>query len=205
KGHGGIYSDLAAVNRRDWEKQVSEEICLLSGEYEKLFVIGHSTGAMLAVRCTTGSTAAAGVVSISTPVFIVDKALYDWGLDRRIRDLSRIFPYIRTNSGSFFYHYQGRKISRSLYARMSVSGINQIMLLSKETLKGISSFDRPILMIHARDDKTADFRGTELMFEQIGASGKEKFLTEKGNHMLILNDGRDAVFEKIAEFISRVK
>jgi len=203
-GHNQKPSALGSVSWHDWDNQIKSELHeLKKAGVNKCVVIGFSMGGLLALRAGRDEIVT-GVVLINPCVFVFDKHFYDLPLETLIKASSLFVPYMFRKSDLSFY-YKRKKHKRIVYHEIPLTGVYQLMIMTDSTKEILKEFDRPILIIHAEDDKTVDPFSSEYIFSSVKSSQKYQFILQSGGHLIVLNDQRDEVFKQIVSFIENLK
>ncbi len=204
RGHNQNPSALGSVNWHDWDNQIKSELNELKRlGFSRYILIGFSMGGLLAIRAGLDEMVT-GVVLINPCVFIFDKHFYDLPLEPLIKASSFFVPYLFRKSDLSF-SYRNQKYRRIVYHEIPLTGVYQLMIMTDSTRAILKEFDRPILIIHAEDDKTVDPFSSEYIFSSVKSSRKSQFILPSGGHLIVLNDRRDEVFEKTFSFIENLK
>lgn len=203
RGHNQKPSALVSVNWHDWDNQIKSELHeLKTAGFNKYIVIGFSMGGLLALRAGLDEMVT-GVVLINPCVFVFDKHFYNLPLEPLIKASSVFVPYLFRKSDLSFY-YKNQKHKRIVYHEIPLMGVYQLMIMTDSTRAILQEFDRPILIIHADDDKTVDPFSSEYIFLSVKSSQKSQFILPSGGHLIVLNDRRDEVFEQTLSFIENL-
>lgn len=204
RGHNQNPSALGSVNWHDWDNQIRSELNELKRlGFSRYILIGFSMGGLLAIRAGLDEMVT-GVVLINPCVFIFDKHFYDLPLEPLIKASSFFVPYLFRKSDLSF-SYRNQKYRRIVYHEIPLTGVYQLMIMTDSTRAILKEFDRPILIIHAEDDKTVDPFSSEYIFSSVKSSQKSQFILPSGGHLIVLNDRRNEVFEKTFSFIENLK
>lgn len=200
KGHNQRPKDLKDVKWKEWEKQLNFELQrLIEQKYENIYVIGFSMGGLLALRVSTNKQIK-GIVAISPSLYIFSKKFYLFPLTAIVKSISCFIPYmLRRTDLNFIYNAQQNR--RIIYDEIPLATIHQVLLLADSTASTLKNLRTPLLVIQAKDDKTVDFLSSKTIHASVKSINKDYFELPTGGHLIILNDQRDAVFEKIRQFI----
>ena len=80
----------------------------------------------------------------------------------------------------------------------------KMMLDVVEQMKGcIDHVQAPILIMHSRNDHTAAPESADYIYEHVASREKEQVWFTESGHLLPLEADKDAVKEKVAEFLER--
>lgn len=160
-------------------------------------------GGLLAIRAGLDERVT-GVALINPCVFVFNKHFYDLPLEPLIKASSFFVPYLFRKSDLSFC-YKNQKHKRIVYHEIPLTAVYQLMVMTDSTKAILKDFDCPILIIYAEDDKTVDPFSSKYIFSSVKSSRKYQFVVPTGGHLIVLNDRRDEVFEKIFSFIENLK
>lgn len=204
RGHNQRPLELSVVTWEQWDNQIKAELKdLKSRGFTDLFVIGFSMGGLLALRAGLDSSVS-GVVLINPCVFVFDRDFYHLPLKPMIKASSFLVPYLFRKSELSFY-YQHHKYKRVVYHQIPLTSVYQLMMLTDSTTAILTKFNRPILIIHAEDDKTVDPYSSKYIYASVKSALKFQHILPSGGHLIVLNDRRDEVFTEISSFIKNLK
>lgn len=99
-GHGGSVADFGRVRRGAWQAHVEAALRALRARHEQVYVVAHSLGTLLALRCVIADpTLADGLLLIAVPLHI------------RVKPRSFVANILKgvgiTESGETLQHYYG--------------------------------------------------------------------------------------------------
>jgi len=193
-GHGTTPEDLAAKTRKDWLDAVDDGLAILGDCVEEIAVIGHSMGGLCALSAALDARVTK-VVTLAAPIYIhplrgIDElpprnACADLYIPKMRRRLPDVEPIVNKN-----------------YNKMPLLGVHEILALIEEVKDLLPKIVKPILIVHGRNDHTADTRSVEYICEHIASRRKEIFLPEDMGHLLPILPGREIIFSRIEKFLS---
>jgi esterase/lipase len=159
-GHGTIPGGLLNVDYHDWLQTVRYGIATLSKEVDKIFLVGFSTGAVLALHyALQGEKPIAGMVFVA-PAFKINSSL-DFILNWH-RIISWAWPrakWMEIREENNYIDYQS----------CAFNGGHQLYLLLQELKKthDIRSLTCPVFFILTQDDATVASEASMNYFEQL--------------------------------------
>ncbi len=202
-GHNENPLQLKDIKWETWEHQVYSEIEFLHQHgYKNIFVIGFSLGGLLALR-TSFIPQVDGIIAISPCLFIYNKAFYVAQLQSFMKIFAFCVQFIPRRADRFF-PYKGQINRRVIYEEISLDAVYQVLVLADSTEAILSKIKKPLLLIHAKDDKTVDPVSSILISQQVIAPIKKLEILPHGGHLIVLNDARDRVFDLIFSFVSHI-
>jgi carboxylesterase len=194
EGHGTNLSDFESKTWSDWYQGVKHKYNLVKSKTEKLYVLGISSGALLALKLAEQENVD-GVVAIAAPLY-----LKDW----KINLLPIISLYQR-------YHHFGVDKTQigHVYENIPTETLSQFRNLVWATINGLQYITEPTMIIQSTKDQLVQLKSAEYAFNKINAT-KEKLLMTDVNHAVIRayenepasdHEERQKVFNEIYNFI----
>jgi len=194
-GHGTSEADLIRTTRDDWFNSVLDGFSILSGCCSKISIIGHSMGGILALKAALLlNEKIFRLITLAAPIFINE-------------ELGLKFLPEREKCFDLSVHKARRKLknipaaANRVYRKMPFISIHELVDLIEDVKANLSKIDRPILIIHGREDKTANFGSANYIYENIKSPNKTVMLIEHAGHLLPLVDERESVFEMASDFL----
>ena len=209
-GHGDKVQEIYTVKYTDWLDFAYKKLEELNAKYDDVFVSGLCLGAVLAIAVGIKyPDKIKGVVSLSTTLYLDGwrlpwyKILIPVGLSTLIR---------------FYYNYpecephgikneRTRSIVKKLLAKGDVgmndfpmTGIYELVRLSKVVRKNLNKFSIPILLIHSKEDDLTSVKSAEVVYNNISSTDKEKIILKDSYHMVLYDNEKEFVFNKALEF-----
>jgi len=138
--------------------------------------------------CSTSRTKVDGLVSISSPIWLQEKkANYAFLLKHFIK-----------------YSQRGKRPKYDFpswrYEQVSLKNIADLVNLIKVCKRVLSKVDVPALVVQGEEDHTVEPRSARYIFNGLGSSDKELFITG-GEHMLLLTPGQKDICIRVCDFI----
>lgn len=188
-GHGTSAAELEATTWLDWYASANDSLAVLKGRTDKVYIIGMSTGANLAVLLAAQNDVD-GIVLIATPI-----KFRDWRAPFA-RWYGLAMPYTdHTQYGGDVGHYYEVTPSKS------VAELNDMI---SEVENALPAVDSPALILQSLHDQTVDPVSATYVFDRLGSRDKEWKLYGNASHVLLQNPDADRlVFPSIADFIER--
>ena len=194
EGHGTNEKDLSRKNAGDWFNSVLDGYAILKNFCDKIFVVGHSMGALLTLKLSTVKPVDK-IITLSPPIFISD--------DFHIETLPP-----RSECEGLFIVKPRKKLKNvppavnKTYKKFPLVCVHEFLTLVEEVKKLLPEIKTPLLIMHAENDHTAKFESAEFLLNAVASKPVQLVKVSNGGHLIPLTDGRDFIFEKILEFIS---
>ena len=193
-GHGTNEKDLIKTSQENWFNTVLDGWEILNGFCEKIFVVGHSMGALLALKLST-CRKVEKIVTIAAPIF-VDESLGAENLPPRefcgnnyvlrpCRRLKNVPP-----------------AANQIYRRMPLISVHELFNLISDAKKFLQKIQTPLMIFHAKDDHTAQPKSSDFIFQNVNSKIVRQKFFETGGHLLPLTENREILFAEIENFIS---
>ena len=190
-GHGTTVEDMAETKWPHWYSTVEDAYHILKSICSRVVVIGLSMGGLLALKLGT-EYQVDKIVSLSTPIFIVDKRL----------DLLPVYKMFRK------FVPKKRKKYMDVAPKYTVSygftpprSLSSLLNLIQHVDALLPSILVPMLIIQGRHDHTVQARSAEYIYERVGTKEKKLIWLDKSGHIVTIDIERDKVFRYIADFI----
>jgi carboxylesterase len=214
-GHCQSVDALKRSVWQDWYNFALETYDELKKNYDKVYVSGLCLGAVLAVGVAQERSDVAGVIAVSTTLF-----LDGWSLPW----FKFLFPLGLYTVLKFFYTFPEsepygikNEMVRKKIVKMLVANDGALdsfpMLCILELLK-ISKFIRkkermkkvtvPILLFHSLEDDLTSIKSAECVYNNISSESKTLIKLDNSYHLITLDNDKNVLAEKTIEFIKNI-
>ena len=195
-GHGTTVSQCNRVRYTDWLEQIKQDMAILSSQSEKIFVLGCSMGAVLALYAASVFPVKACIVGST-----VLKFKNQFTIDYINRFICKIFK-IRKKKDHIDKQKRQNKIKFYGYQEYPLIALNEFRKLNKLIKKKLKNVTCPTLVIHSNNDRLSLLENMDLVFDNIKSTKKKKMLVENAHHNLFdENNDQDVIFQKILKFL----
>ena len=196
-GHGSHWADLEKTSYFDWWKTIDDEVKQAMGKYDRIFLIGYSFGANLALDMAARYPQyITGVVSLGISVFL-----------RREFLVKLCLPFFHF----FMKRYRKFYISKERQPAYEDSGAYAIVptkslydfyyFINHYTRKELGKVKTPVLVIHSRDDAVTHPMSSQFVYDRLGTQRKELVYLDDVNHNPISSERRNLIFGRINRFV----
>ena len=202
-GHGTVPEDLKTKTWQDWYKSVSRSITIASLQYKKVYIVGFSTGGLLALLSTKKQYKEfVSLVCINAALHLNDlriktllPAISFWN------DIVKVF-----NENKYAKEYidnfpENPQIN---YNKHYVSSIEQLSLLMDKIKKNLHKIKKPILIIQGKDDPVVNPSSAHEIYEKIESRFKKLKMINSSKHVIV-NENTDGLYDYIFSFINEGK
>ena len=206
KGHGGPSPEkLRGVTWCDWMKDAEAAFLELASEVERVIVVGHSMGGLLALNLAAkyqDRQLAAAVVA--APAFRLVSML---GPGRPLHFLAPLLQNFVRNWDLRVAYSDADEASRSVhYPWAPTDAIISFFDLISFTRTRLHDIRCPVLILHGRAEQTVAPESAKLVFGEIATSPGDKKLVwlERSGHQMFCDSHRDAAVEAIVSYIGSI-
>jgi carboxylesterase len=204
-GHGTDPRHLARSTWRDWYASALDGYHLLRGACQRIVLVGHSMGGLLALLLAT-EVEAAGVAALATPLRFSSRVMAN------ARWLRYPLPYSmqpdRSSLPQVVRQEQVRRgeevVGRVRYDRWSSAAVAQLYALSRYTESQLSQVTAPLLLVYSQADRTAVLAQSDYIASAVSSKLIERHILEKSGHILTQDVEREQVFTWVAGFVAAV-
>jgi esterase/lipase/1-acyl-sn-glycerol-3-phosphate acyltransferase len=201
-GHGTIPEDLKGTLWQDWYKCVSRAIIIASLQFEKVYVLGFSTGGLLALLSTKKHFPEfQGIICINAALHLNDirvrtllPALSFWN------DIVKAF---NENEYAKEYVENDAEYPDINYDKFYVDAIEQLNILMHRTKKTLHKIKKPILIIQAKDDPVVNPSSAYEIFEKVQSENKTIKIIDSSKHVIIKGEDTSELYNMIYNFINQ--
>jgi carboxylesterase len=195
-GHATQPKDLNRVRWQDWLLSVEDGYHLLKGISERIFVCGLSMGGALSLLFASRFPVA-GIVAMSTP--------HELPPDPRLKFIHIIkwfVPYHKKDSQI----WQDPAIEQNhiQYPCHPTNAIAELKTFLGEMQAALPKVTAPTLLIQSRTDHDVHPDNAEKISRSLGCQNKKIVWIDNSDHNILVDKGRERVFQAIGEFIQRI-
>ena len=199
-GHGTTPEDLKTKSWQDWYNSISRAITLISLKFEKIFVVGFSTGGLLGLLSTKKHYKEfCGLICINAALNLNDiriKALLPaisfWN------DLVKAFNEDKYQKEYVENLAENPNIN---YDKHYIDSISELNLLMKKTKKNLGKIRKPILIIQAKNDPVVNPISAYEIFNEIKSTNKTIKMIDSSKHVIVTQEDTQELFDLIYGFI----
>jgi len=192
-GHGTRVQDLHKCEWKDWFEDSKEALFKLRKTSRKVFVIGLSTGASLALHLAAHYQLE-GVVALSPALFLKEK-------------ITRLLPYVppfiryRAKRGGPDVSDLKAKQEAVVYHKTPLKAAKEILKLYAHLKMDLPEIYAPVLIVQSVQDHVVDYKGARWIYDHIASKEKQFLKLEKSFHVVTLDIEKNIVNREIEAFI----
>ncbi len=182
---------------QDWLEDSKQALVEIKKHAAKVFVGGVSMGGNLAMLLSE-EPGVEGILSLGTPIKfrfhrLGKAALFLMGLTKKYR--RKYYPkWVRRK--------MGKRVSYPYYP---IASAKEVVKLTELTRKNLNQITKSILIMQSSADHMASKKSPDIIYQNVKSKIKEIVWLEDVYHVFIAVDGKEKVFEKISEFVNRIK
>lgn len=201
-GHGIVPEDLKTKVWQDWYKSVSRSIIIATLQYKKVYIVGFSTGGLLALLSTKKQYKEfVSLICINAALHLNDMriktllpAISFWN------DIVKVFHEDKYAKEYIDNTPENPEIN---YHKHYVDSIEQLNLLMNKTKKTLPKIKKPILIIQGKDDPVVNPSSAHEIFESIQSRYKTLQLIDAKNHVIVTDKNNNQLFSYILDFLTQ--
>ncbi|MDR3277213.1 MAG: alpha/beta fold hydrolase [Oscillospiraceae bacterium] len=197
-GHGGAARDFAAHGYADWEAHVQSELEKYAGQYEKIYLAGHSMGCLLALNvCAAAKYKLAGLFLTFTPLkinYLNPRALFTrlrfltYGRGHPVK--SAYYNALSITAPSFWHYLY--------YVKPSI----EFLRLAAKTKRILRDVTAPVVSIHSKRDETVAFSSARAVYDGLINAEKQRIILQKSLHAYYTEDEREIIRDALLKLIN---
>lgn len=202
-GHGLFELWMTHSRWEDWVEHVSAILEKRLKEYDKVSLLGFSTGCPLSIKLALKYPVASMIML--APFFQLKSEWYLGAkLDTYVKNLYRLWPYVPVISLPIA-NKEGRLLAEAYrpYSFYSVHTVRSALDLIESILPHTSQLDIPLLMIQSEHDKVVCPAKAKSVFDAWPAEPKEWVGLTESNHILCWDNDKQTVIDRTLGFIRR--
>jgi len=179
-GHGGSRKEMQDAGNREWIASAEKELKLLLSKYNRVHLIGFSTGALIATRLAAFyKERIASITLLSAPVF----PLHPPAIARTLMQPRMVGRYIRN-----FFAVPARA-TREFYR------------IVDESLEWYEEAKSPALIVQGAKDHLVKPRSSAYLNEHLGSADKKVLLLPQSGHMVCHSPNQLELFDAVLEHV----
>ena len=196
-GHGAGAREFIKRGIDDWERHLQAEISKVRDKYDKIYLVGHSMGGLLALNASLNrENKIAGVFLLSTPLKFNVFSLKS--LAARVRFLA----YPKDHEVKAAYHAGNSLAGASVFAYpLFIKPILHSQKLIRKTKRQLADVFVPVYMVHSKNDETISHKSGAMLYEGLCNTRRTAFSIDRSWHAFYAEEERGVIAEKLVGFI----
>lgn len=203
RGHGTVPVNMEDVSWQDWYDSVNRGYAALNTVCSRIFIIGFSTGGLLALLAAVKkSNNLAGVACINPALRINDiRAKMVFG----VNIWNNLLEKFKIEKGQLRYVDNNCSENPDInYSRNYLHGVEQLELLINICEYELKNVNCPTLLIQSKHDPIVNPKSATIILDKIQSMNKELIEIESDKHIIIRGKGSEIIFAKIRDFLQKI-
>ena len=192
-GHGTMPSDLRKRKWVEWYEKSKSELFELRKKYHKVYLIGFSMGASMALHLSAHYEVN-GVVTLAPVLYLKNKFSF---LSHYIHFF---LPYSKKLSGPDIR----AQVTTISYNKIPVKSLSQLIKFSKHLRHDLRDIYAPVMIVYAKQDHVVDNKSATEIYQLISSKNKRILELQESYHIITLDLEKDKVFQEIAAFLKSI-
>jgi acylglycerol lipase len=210
RGHGksaGLYGHVDRFTQYEEDLEFMVSMIHTHSQPNKLFLVAHSMGGLVALRYLTKQRDAVMGVAISAPlVEIATKvpahkrfiAKVSAALAPRLRMKNEINPAVLSRDAEIGRAYAADPLVGKM---VSTRWFAEALKAMDEVKRNAAQISLPVLVMHGTEDKLANVEATKNLFANIGSTDKRLKVYEGYYHELFNEPEKQEVYERVTDWL----
>ncbi|MEA1962172.1 MAG: alpha/beta fold hydrolase [Bacillota bacterium] len=196
-GHGSNPKYLKDTTWEDWYGAVNTEVNYLRENYARVFVVGFSMGALLALHAADQIEGINGIVTINAPIYNNHPLLSVSAPVMRV-----VKPYFLKKGLVKLRELADQ--GRFAYEVIPVKAFQSMLSLRHRLVDELCEIRVPLLVIQSLKDESVNPKSADFLMEKIGAVQAKKVELEMSEHVATMGPEKDKIAAEIVAFMTRV-
>lgn len=202
-GHGTQPQDMEACAWTDWYGSVEAAFDELAQQVDRVFVIGQSMGALLALELVARHPDRIQALALLAPALITSMSWLPW--------VTPLIPTVLTLTGErtrFLPKKGGSDIADDTMRRAIPSydatplrSVGQLTALQEHVRRRLPDIRRPVLVVHSRQDHTCPLENVAILQRELPGSVRCLILRDS-YHVISIDLEREQVATEVASFLA---
>jgi len=194
RGHGTKFEDMEGATNRDWYEDAENALLDLYREADKVLVVGLSMGGLVALELAAKHRdKVCGVVSVAAALKFADPLA---PLTPLMAKFVRFWP-----SPNAYADKSLKETENKNYPKFSTRAFASLLDYSRNIPDILSFIKAPILVLQSKKDKVVAPRSAKVIYEKVSSRDRSLIWFEKSGHEMLLDCEREAVVDKIMNFV----
>lgn len=194
KGHGKDLKSITKIKYQEWIEQINTLLKQFSKKYKKIYIVGHSMGALLALTALDQYTTKRILIA---PSYYLKLTLQFIKLCLFVHKSNTKDDYLKKNQKTFCIEFPQCLLKKTI-AIKSLWQLFKLILFTKTKLKKI---DKPIYIIQSKNDECVSRKCPHKILKHIKNKNKGVFWIEKSYHAAYDETEVNLLKQKFIEYI----
>lgn len=199
-GHGTSPEDLKETRAEEWKRSVAKSYSFLKNKVDKVVIIGNSFGGNLAFYLAKKENPI-GIISLGTPI----KLRFQWLIKLGLYTYGWFKTYYKKQRRIYRIDYTDMQ-DEVTYPLIPIKSLREFLrFLKEETIPNLGKVKTPTLIIHANTDYVVSPESATYIHQHLGSNHKEIYWFGSNHHIVINDEKKEQLFERIYKFISDIR
>jgi len=200
KGHGTSPYALRDLSFEQWFESVKKGFNILKGHCDKLFVIGFSTGAALAIKLAAEQpNRIIGLVAVSVPIKFVSSTFM---LIPLLHNTNTLVQWISSLEGIKPFMENSPEHPDINYHNIAVRALYELRRLIQHAEMLLAEIKVPSLVLQANQDPIVSMQSAITVFEKLGTKDKQLHFIKADCHGILM-ENKDDIWSTIDSFLKQ--
>ncbi len=200
-GHGTSPWDLRERRYEDWLASVRESLDIMRDRYDRILLIGFSTGGSLcAALAAEGHERIAGLACICTPLLFRNRNMRFVPL---VHGANNIVRWLTTFEGAMTFRPNESEHPHINYRNIPVRGLYELSRLTDSLKRLLADITTPTLLIQSTDDTVVNPESANILYDGLSSEFKRLHWIESTRHG-ILNEDVERTQPLLLDFADQV-
>ena len=200
EGHGTVCEDLRDSTWEQWYDSFNLGYAAMRQISKKLFVVGFSTGGLLAMLATARKlNKVDGLIVINAAL-----ELQDIRVNYVVPTLNKLNDYLSLFNADLEYVEDEPEFPLFNYKRNYIKSLDQLRLLMQECKLCLPLITTPTLIIQGNEDPVVKPESAEKILEMISSEDKHLQGFKSKRHVIVLGEGNERIFKSVYNFVDRL-
>lgn len=199
-GHGTSPHDLARCTYEDWLLSIRRAVTLMKSCYKRVVIVGFSMGGTLGLLHAARYGGVAGVIPVSSPVFVRDKKLRFVGALSKLQKAFRFLPLVSEEASSF---YENKPENPHInYCDMPLHALDEFRKMLECVKNEVKEVTCPVFSIQGDEDPVVDPKSAQFIYDNVASNKTDKEIAwvKSSIHGIVYHNTsnvHDMILEKI--------
>lgn len=201
-GHGTLSKEMRNCSVEQWVESVNRGFAVLSHYHEKVFVVGFSAGALLAlIKSCNHENNITGVIAINPALSLKQKSVMFSPL---LDSWNSMLGTLSVDMGTLQWVENHPEFLDSNYDRIYVAGLRQLLLLQDRCRACLSEVDVPLLIIEGDQDPIIAENCSDEILEKVASTNKKLETINAEKHIIVRGNKAETVAQICSLFIEKL-